>query len=108
MKPAGGLPPQSARASARHETTGTLDEVIRAASWALEAGGTFSFIQIPERLAEALQLLQDHGFNPNAIQPVYTRRRRDAELVLVRAVRGSNGAFRLMTPRQLRALNGGV
>lgn len=102
----GRLPPQPGQATARHETTCTLEDVIRAAAWALEGDGAFSFIQIPERLLEALELLQTHGFSANSVQPVYTRRRRDAELILVRAVSGANNALRFMTPRQLRALTG--
>jgi len=101
----GRLPPNPSRASARFETTCTLDDVVCAASWALAPGGAFSFTLIPARLGEALSLLTKHGFAPNALQPVYTRRRRDAERVLIRAALGVNGSLRLLPPRQLRALS---
>ena len=103
----GRLPPLEGRAAARHETTCTLLDVVRAASWALAPGGVFSLSQIPARLSESLGLLGAEGLSANVIQPIHTRRRREAERVLIRAIKGANGALRLLPPRQLRALRGG-
>jgi tRNA1Val (adenine37-N6)-methyltransferase len=103
----GRLPPASARACARHEITCTLEDVAQAADWALPEGGVFSFVMIPKRMAESFSLLAKIGFSVYAVRPVYTHSRQDAELVLIRAIKGANGALRLMEPRQLRALNRG-
>jgi tRNA1Val (adenine37-N6)-methyltransferase len=102
----GRLPPSPHRAAARHETTCNLADVVQAADWALNGSGTFTCIQIPRRLPEILDLLTQHGFAPQAVQPVYTARKRDAELVLTRATKETGGTLRLLPPRCLRALTG--
>ncbi len=103
----GRLPPDSARASARHEITCTLEDIVQAADWALPEGGAFSFVMIPKRMPESFGLLAKRGLSVYAVKPVYTQNRQDAELVLIRAIKGANGALRMMEPRQLRALNRG-
>ena len=103
----GRLPPGSQRAAARHEVTCTFNEVVRAASLVLPAEGTFSFVQVPARLAEALTTVPAHGFSMAAIQPVYTRHSKDAQLILFRAIKGVNGNLRVLPAIQLRTLAGG-
>jgi len=100
----GRLPPNHQRASARHELTCTLAEVIEAGAVALADGGVFSVVHVPARLPELLQTLGQCGLSPQALRPIYTARNRDARLVLCSARKGLPGSFRLLQPLHVRTL----
>ena len=91
----GPAPADAGRAAAFAETQG-LAVWTAAARRALRQGGVLTVIQHTERLPELLGALD--RFGSVAVLPIAGRTSRPAERVLVRAVKGGRGAFRLLTP----------
>ncbi len=75
-------------ARARHEVAATLDDVCRAARFALRFGGTFGLIHIPERLAEIFVCLQKYQLEPKRLRLVADRAGAAPRLVLIEARQG--------------------
>lgn len=69
---------------ARHEIKITFEEIAAIAKYLLKDGGTFSFVHIPERLFELVEILKKNNLEPTRIRYVYSTINKDeAELVLI-------------------------
>ena len=89
MKGAHGLQnPSDAKAIARHEVLCTLDDVIREGASLLRNGGRFYMVHRPRRLVEILETFSRYGLEPKGITFVHPYVDREANMVLVEAVRG--------------------
>ena len=55
-------------ARARHEVTATLEDVVRAARYALRFHGRFAMVHLPERLGEILVALHAHQIEAKRLQ----------------------------------------
>ena len=58
---------ESANSTARHQLHCTLDDLFRAAGWALKYGGDFFVVHKPERLAELCVSATAHGLEPKRL-----------------------------------------
>ena len=59
-------------ARARHEITATLNDVVRAARYALKFRGRFAMVHLPERLGEILVAMHVHEIFGNQYQPAFS------------------------------------
>lgn len=59
--------PNSARATARHENTCTLEDVCTCAFRLLKTGGKLALCHRPERLAEVMAVLRQHRLEPKRL-----------------------------------------
>ena len=83
----GKVSPDRAKAMARWEIEGTLDDWVHAAASVLEAGGRLAMVHRPARLTELSATLRKHSFclsRKRLVQPLQTRA---ANLVLIEAVK---------------------
>lgn len=95
---AGITNPDEPRAVARHEILCTFDDVAREASRLLRTGGRFYLVHRPRRLAELIVTLRSRGLEPKRIRMVHPFADREANMVLLEAVRGGRPLMKVEAP----------
>lgn len=85
--PTGKKNPNPYLAIARHEISATLDDVIKTSSDLLKMNGRFAMVHRPERFLEILDTLQRHRLSPKRIQFVYPKKEKDANILLIEAIK---------------------
>ena len=86
-------------ATARHEFTATLEDVITAARFALKYHGIFCMVHSAARLTEIVDSLHRHQFEMKRLQMIHPKKNRDANLVMIEAIVGGNaGSLKIMPP----------
>ena len=81
--------PQSADLPlARREDACTLEELIRAAAWALKYGGDFFLVHRPERLAQICALASSHQLEPKRLCLLRHKADGPVSLILIQCRKG--------------------
>ena len=86
------------KAIARHEVLCTLDDVAREASRVLKTGGRFYMVHRPHRLAEIITVLRGYKLEPKRMKMVHPFADRDANMVLIEAVKGGGVFLKMEAP----------
>ena len=86
--------PGDAKAIARHEVLCTLEDVVREGTCLLRPGGRFYMVHRPRRLIEIIQTMKKHGLEPKRMKFVHPYRDREANMVLIEAVRGGGALLK--------------
>ena len=90
--------PDLPKAIARHEVFCTLDDVCREASLLLRSGGRFYMVHRPHRLAEIITALKTYRLEPKRMKLVHPFADKDANMVLIEAVRGGRSMMTVEAP----------
>ena len=90
--------PHSAKAIARHELLCTLEDVVREASRCLKMRGRFYMVHRPQRLVEIFEVMIRHHLEPKRIRMVYPHENKDANMVLIEAVKGGKALLKVEPP----------
>lgn len=90
--------PDDKKAAARHEVFCTFEDVAREASRVLKPGGHFYLVHRPSRLTEFFGTLCRHKLEPKRMKFVHPYREKEANLVLMDAVRDGKPYLRLEAP----------
>ena len=90
--------PDLPKAIARHEVFCTLDDVCREASLLLSSGGRFYMVHRPHRLAEIITALKTYRLEPKRMKLVHPFADKDANMVLIEAVRGGRSMMKVEAP----------
>ena len=90
--------PEDAKAIARHEVKCTLEDVVREGVKVLKPGGRFYMVHRPRRLIEIIQTMKDYGLEPKRMKLVHPYRDREANMVLLEAVRGGGPLLKVEAP----------
>lgn len=99
MNDAHGLKnPALPKAIARHEVLCTLDDVVREAARVLKPGGRFYMVHRPHRLIEIITTLTSYKLEPKRMKLVHPYVDRDANMVLIEAVRGGKSMIKVEAP----------
>ena len=86
-------------ATARHEFTATLEDVVTAARFALKYHGIFCMIHITERLCEIVEVLHHHQFEMKKLRLIQPKSKKPPNLMLIEAmVGGAPGSLKVETP----------
>lgn len=85
-------------ANARHEFTATLDDVIRAARFALKYHGRLCMIHIAERLCEIVDCLHRHQFEMKRLRLIQPKFDRPPNLMLIEAMVGARSGLKILPP----------
>lgn len=85
-------------AIARHEIALTLEEAIQSSTILLKQGGRASFVHRPERFIDLVTLMRQHRLEPKRVQFVYSKREKDATVVLVEGIKDGQVGMRLLPP----------
>ena len=99
MNDAHGLKnPGDVKAISRHEVLCTLEDVVREGTKALKPGGRFYMVHRPHRLAEIITVMRQYKLEPKRIKFVHPFADKDANMVLIEAVRGGGAWLKLEPP----------
>ena len=99
MNSAHGLKnPGDTKAIARHEVLCTLEDVIREGAKVLRPMGRFYMVHRPRRLVEILDTFTRHGLEPKRMKFVHPYADREANMVLIEAVRGGGALMKVESP----------
>ena len=99
MNDTGGLKnPDLPKAIARHEVLCTLEDVVREAAKLLKTGGRFYMVHRPHRLAEIISTLTAYRLEPKRMKMVHPFADRDANMVMIEAVRGGGAFLKVEAP----------
>lgn len=90
--------PDLPKAIARHEVFCTLDDVCREAALLLKPGGRFYMVHRPHRLAEIITALKTYKLEPKRMKLVHPFVDKDANMVLIEAVRGGKSMMKVEAP----------
>ena len=94
------------RAQARHEVSVTLAEMVQAARFLARGKGRVYFIYPSKRLTDLLAQCREHRLEPRRMRMVHPRPDRDAELVMVEAVRDAKPGLRVTAPLYVHEQDG--
>lgn len=99
MNDAHGLKnPDLPKAVARHEVLCTLDDVVREAARLLRPGGRFYLVHRPHRLTEIITALKSCRLEPKRMKMVHPFVDKEANMVLIEAVRGGKSMIKVEAP----------
>lgn len=99
MNDAHGLKnPDLPKAIARHEVLCSLEDVVREASRLLRPGGRFYMVHRPHRLAEIITALKKQRLEPKRMKLVHPFVDKEANMVLIEAVRGGRSMIKVEAP----------
>lgn len=98
----GKICPCSGVATARHELTATLADVVAAARYALRFGGRLAMVHLPERLEEIFAALAARQFAVKILRFVHSFVGAPAKLVLLEAVVGGKVGAKILPPLIIR------
>ena len=90
--------PGDAKAIARHEVKCTLEDVVREGTRVLKPGGRFFMVHRPRRLIEIITVMKRHGLEPKRMKMVHPYADREANMVLIEAVRGGGPLLKMEAP----------
>lgn len=99
MNDAHGLKnPDLPKAVARHEVLCTLEDVVREAARLLRPGGRFYMVHRPHRLIEIITALTSNKLEPKRMKMVHPYVEKEANMVLIEAVRGGKSMIKVEAP----------
>lgn len=99
MNDAHGLKnPDLPKAISRHEVLCTLEDVAREAAKLLRPGGRFYLVHRPHRLIEIITALKSVGMEPKRMKMVHPFADKEANMVLIEAVRGGRSMIKVEAP----------
>ena len=90
--------PGDVKAISRHEVLCTLEDVVREGTKALKPGGHFYMVNRPHRLAEIITVMRQYKLEPKRMKFVHPFADKDANMVLIEAVRGGGAWLKLEPP----------
>lgn len=90
--------PDSAKAIARHELLCTLEDVVREASKCLKMRGRFYMVHRPQRLVEIFDTMTRYHLEPKRMRMVHPHADKEANMVLIEAVKGGRMLLRTEQP----------
>ena len=99
MNDAHGLKnPELPKAIARHEVLCTLEDVVREGAGILKTGCHFFMVHRPHRLIEIISTLVKYKLEPKRMKMVHPFVDKDANMVLIEAVRGGKSMIKVEPP----------
>ena len=90
--------PEDAKALSRHEVACTLSDVCAAAGRLLKTGGRFYMVHRPLRLSEIMSELTGNHLEPKRMKFVHPFLDKEANMVLIEAVKGAGCECRIEKP----------
>ena len=94
----GRLNPHPEKATARHELTVTLPQLLQAITHVLERRGVCGLIYHPSRLSELCARLEEARLRPRRLRLIHATAATPATMVLVEAVREGRQALTVLPP----------
>ena len=90
--------PEDVKALARHEVTCTLEDAVRETARLLRNGGRTAWVYRPNRLSELFACFRQYHLEPKRLKFVHPYLDREANMVLVEAVKGGGSFLKVEAP----------
>ena len=90
--------PDLPKAIARHEVLCTLEDVVREGARVLRPGGRMYMVHRPHRLIEIITMMTKYKLEPKRMKLVHPFVDKDANMVLIEAVRGGRSMIKVEKP----------
>ena len=90
--------PDLPKAIARHEVLCTLEDVVREGAKVLKPGGRMYMVHRPHRLIEIITAMTKYKLEPKRMKLVHPFIDKDANMVLIEAVRGGRSMIKVEKP----------
>ena len=99
MNDAHGLKnPTEVKAISRHEVLCTLEDVVREGAKVLKPGGRMYMVHRPHRLIEIITAMKQYKLEPKRMCLVHPFKDKEANMVLIEAVRGGGSWLKVEAP----------
>lgn len=85
-------------AIARHEILCTLEDAIKASSQLVKQGGKVAFVHRPSRFLDIVTLMRKYKLEPKKIQFVYPKRGKEANTLLIEAIKQGSPDLKILPP----------
>ncbi len=95
---AGRVNPNPLKAISRHEIKCTLEDVLRASFHLLKNNGRAVFVYRPDRAVDLISGCRQHRLEPKRMQFVHPGMNREANLVLLEAVKNGQREVKVLEP----------
>ena len=82
----------------RHEIKATLSDFIKVASNLLKDKGEIYIVHKPERMPDIIQKMRENKIEPKEIKIVYSNKKTEASLILIKGIKGANKFFKILEP----------
>lgn len=84
---------------ARHEIATNLEEICRISQRVLKSNGRLAMVHRPERFLDIIDTMIAHNLAPKRIQFVYPKANREANMLLIEAIKdGSRDGLKILPP----------
>ena len=84
---------------ARHEVATNLEEICTIAQRVLKSNGRLAMVHRPDRFLDILETMKNHNLAPKRIQFVYPKQGREANMLLIEAIKdGSPDGLKILPP----------
>lgn len=92
---------------ARHEITTNLEEICDIARHALKSNGRLAMVHRPDRFLDIIDTMRQYNLAPKRIQFVYPKMGKDANMLLIEAIKdGSTDGLKILPPLFVHKKNG--
>lgn len=92
---------------ARHEITTNLEEICDIARHALKSNGRLAMVHRPDRFLDIIGTMRQYNLAPKRIQFVYPKMGKDANMLLIEAIKdGSTDGLKILPPLFVHKENG--
>ena len=92
---------------ARHEITTNLEEICQVARHALKSNGRLAMVHRPDRVLDIIDTMRSYNLAPKRIQFVYPKAGREANMLLIEAIKdGSTDGMKILPPLFVHKVNG--
>lgn len=92
---------------ARHEITTNLEEICDIARHALKSNGRLAMVHRPDRFLDIIDTMRQYNLAPKRIQFVYPKMGKDANMLLIEAIKdGSTDGLKILPPFFVHKENG--
>lgn len=81
---------------ARHEVKFNLDILFKNVRFILKNKGTFAMVHRPDRLVEIISKMKEYGLEPKKLQFCYPKKGKDANIVLIEAIKNGNSGLKIL------------
>jgi len=94
----GRISPGDERATARHELTAGIKDVVRVSSVMLKNRGRLCLVYHPDRLPELVRIMNRYSLEPKRLRTVHSHKADGARMILIEAVKQGAPGFKVMPP----------
>ena len=106
VKGTGKINEADSKIISRHEIKATLSDFIKVASNLLKDKGEIYIVHKPERMPDIIQKMRENKIEPKEIKIVYSNKKTEASLILIKGIKGANKFFKILEPLYIYEENG--